>query len=236
MASATDPITLNTSLEQVSLNGKAYKSSYDATAKTITLTTPVGRQVVTTLDVSGRVVQSSRLGVLPVSVHYDVKGRPDSVSQGTRSYTYDSFGRVQTITDPLHASTLAYDAANRLKSVLLPDSSSLFASYDTGSNLTSLTPPGKSAHGFTYQAGDLESDYTPPAVDGSGTGHVHTDYDLDRQVSLVAADGIPPPPSPPTIRPREGSPPWLSAAGRTPSGTIPPAGGSPRSRPPTGSP
>src|SRR5205823_5076095 len=55
----------------------------------------------------------------------------------------------------------------------------------------SLRPPSKSAHGFSYQAGDLESDYTPPAVDGSGTGHVHTDYDLDRQVSLVAADGIP---------------------------------------------
>src|SRR4051794_20305138 len=49
----------------------------------------------------------------------------------------------------------------------------------------------KSAHGFSYQAGDLESDYTPPAVDGTGTGHVHTDYNLDRQVSLVAADGIP---------------------------------------------
>src|ERR1700750_3487849 len=50
---------------------------------------------------------------------------------------------------------------------------------------------GSSAHGFPYQAGDLESDYTPPAVDGSGTGHVHTDYNLDQQVSLVAADGIP---------------------------------------------
>jgi hypothetical protein len=70
--------------------------------------------------------------------------------------------------------------------VLLPDSNSLLSSYDTGGNLTSLTPPGKSAHGFSYQAGGLESDYTPPAVDGSDTGHVHTDYDLDRQVSRVA--------------------------------------------------
>src|SRR3954471_4072726 len=115
-----DPITLKTSLDQVSLNGKAYKSSYDATAKTITLTTPVGRQVVTTLDASGRVVQVQPPGVLPVAVHYDTRGRPDSVTRGTRAYTYayDSFGRVQSIADPLHTSTLGYDAANRLKSVV----------------------------------------------------------------------------------------------------------------------
>src|SRR5207237_2447527 len=69
MAAAADPITLKTYVDQVSLNGKLYKTSHDSTAKTITQTTPVGRQVVTTLDASGRVVQVQPPGVLPVTVH-----------------------------------------------------------------------------------------------------------------------------------------------------------------------
>src|SRR3954470_8298320 len=82
----------------------------------------------------------------------------------------------------------------------------------------------KSAHGFSYQAGDLESDYTPPAVDGSGTGHVHTDYNLDRQVSLVAADGIPAA-TLPTYDPVKGRLTSLAFSGGTDSFAYDPASG-----------
>jgi len=45
MASAQDPLTLRTLLEQVTVNGKAYRSTYDSVAKTITQVTPAGRTV-----------------------------------------------------------------------------------------------------------------------------------------------------------------------------------------------
>src|SRR3954467_14968288 len=83
----------------------------------------------------------------------------------------------------------------------------------------------KSAHAFSYQAGDLESDYTPPAVDGSGTGHVHTDYNLDRQVWWWPPTESPrTQPRPMTLR-RGGSRRFPSAAGRTRSAMTRPAEG-----------
>ena len=192
MHSATDPLTVDTRVESLSLNGKAFTSSYNATAHTVTQATPMGRQTVLSLDSLGRVTQVQPPGVLALSVHYDTRGRPDTLTQGARveSLSYDSLGRVQTATDPLHSITLGYDAANRVKTVTLPDSSIIGAGYDASGNTTSITPPGKTAHAFSYQSGDLESNYTPPAVDGNGTGVVQTAWDLDRAVSSVTPTGV----------------------------------------------
>ena len=46
MMSATDPLTLRTLLTQISVNDRTSSSTYDGVAKTITQTTPVGRQTV----------------------------------------------------------------------------------------------------------------------------------------------------------------------------------------------
>jgi YD repeat-containing protein len=141
-------------VEQVSVNGKAYRSTYDSVAKTITQVTPVGRQAVATLDTLGRVSQVQLPGVLPVSIQYDARGRPQTVTQGTRTYSYgyDASGRLQTISDPLHTVSLGYDGANRPTSSTLPDLNVLSASYDGNGNLLSLTPPGRAAHTFSYRA------------------------------------------------------------------------------------
>jgi YD repeat-containing protein len=96
---------------------------------------------------------------------------------------------MQTLTDPLHSLTFGYDGANRPISTTLPDTNTIGASFDANSNLTSLTPPGRGAHAFAYQGGDLEQDYTPPLL-GVAT-HVHTDYDLDRNLLRVLPDGLP---------------------------------------------
>ncbi len=192
MASAQDPLTLRTLVEQVTVNGKAYRSTYDGVAKTVTQVTPAGRQAVSTLDSLGRVSQVQLPGVLPVSIQYDLRGRPQTVTQGgrTNTYAYDASGRLQSISDPLHSVSLGYDGANRPTSSILPDLSSISASYDGNGNLLSLTPPGRSAHTFSYQGGDLEQDYTPPSVDANGTGHVLTSYDLDQNVTSVAPNGV----------------------------------------------
>src|SRR2546426_3600556 len=86
---------------------------------------------------------------------------------------------------------VGYDLAGRVTSSFLPDNGVLGASYDRSGNLTSLTPPGRFAHFFAYSPVDLESDYTPPAVDSSGTGHVGRTYNLDRQLTRSASDGLP---------------------------------------------
>jgi RHS repeat-associated protein len=192
MASAQDPLTLRTLVEQLTVNGKTYRSTYDSVAKTITQVTPAGRQGVVTLDSLGRVSQIQLPGVLPVNIQYDVHGRPQTVTQGSRTYVYgyDTAGRLQSIADPLHTVSLGYDGANRPISSTLPDLNVISAGYDGDGNLLSLTPPGRAAHTFTYQGGDLEQDYTPPPVDANGTGHVIRSYDLDQNITTVAPDGV----------------------------------------------
>jgi RHS repeat-associated protein len=191
MASASDPLTLSSATETFTLNGRNYTSTYDSVAKTVTRLTPAGRQTVITLDASGRPSQVQPPGVLPLTIQYDLRGRAQTQTQGTRTYSYgyDTLGRMQTLTDPLHSLTFAYDGANRPISTTLPDTNTIGASFDANSNLTSLTPPGRGAHAFAYQAGDLEQDYTPPLL-GVAT-HVHTDYDLDRNLLRVLPDGLP---------------------------------------------
>jgi RHS repeat-associated protein len=193
LSNPNDPLRLTSLLDQVTVNGKAYRSTYDGVARTMTQITPAGRQAVATFDSQGRVSQVQLPGVLPVSIQYDVRGRPQTVIQGMRAHTfaYDALGRVQSVADPLHTVSIGYDGANRPNSGLLPDLSSVAATYDGNGNLLSLAPPGRTAHLFSYQGGGLEQDYTPPSVDANGTGHVRTIYDLDLSVTSIAPDGVP---------------------------------------------
>jgi RHS repeat-associated protein len=192
LSNQNDLLSLMFLTEQVTMNGKTYQSTYDAVAKTITQRTPVGRQTVVALDSAGRVGQVQMPGVLPVNIQYDVRGRPQTVTQGTRtySYTFDPLGRLQSTADPLHSVSLGYDGANRPTNTILPDLSSISASYDGNGNLLSVTPPGRAAHTFSYQGGDLEQDYAPPSVDANGSGHVFTGYDLDQSVTSIAPNGV----------------------------------------------
>jgi len=192
LSNPNDPLSLTSLVDQVTVNGKSYRSTFDAAGRTKTRLTPVGRQTVTTLDPLGRTIQVQPPGMFPLSIQYDLLGRPQTVTQGTRMYAfaYDALGRLQSITDPLYTVSLGYDGANRPVSSILPDLNVISAGHDGSGNLVSLTPPGRSAHTFSYQSGDLEQDYVPPAVDANGAGHVHTSYDLDQNITRVAPDGL----------------------------------------------
>ena len=77
---------------------------------------------------------------------------------------------------------------------LLPDTNTINASYDASSNVTSITPPGRTAHQFSSWAFDSTKDYTAPQI-GTQSFIEHTDYNLDKQVSLVtrpAGDALTP--------------------------------------------
>jgi len=185
-------LSIATIVESRSLNGKTYKSTYNAGAKTITHETPLLRQTVLTLNASGRVSKVERPGIAAVTTQYDANGRPWTIAQGARTYTlgYDSVGRLASLVDPLHTFGLGYDDANQPTSLVLPNSTSIILTWDPNGNLKTVTPPGRLPHVFDYQGADLEQDYTPPTVAGT-EGHVHTTYDIDQSVFSWSVDGLP---------------------------------------------
>jgi YD repeat-containing protein len=94
---------------------------YDGTARTLTTTSPAGRQSVTTLDANGRIVQIQFGTLTPVQFTYDDRGRVAAVTIGTgqdarlTTYTYDADGWLSSITDALgRVFGFEHDPAGRL--------------------------------------------------------------------------------------------------------------------------
>jgi RHS repeat-associated protein len=193
LANPNDPFSLTSQTDTFTVNGRTYTATYSAATKMITATTPLGRQTLTTLDDRGRVVQISRPGVLPTSLHYETAhGRIDTVTQGTRTFRfgYNDQGtdqaNVARVTDPLSnpPTLIHYDLAGRPNTITRSDSRTIGIGFDQNGNLTTLTPPGRPAHVFSYWPVDLEKDYTPPDVGQPRT--THRDYNVDRQVINIS--------------------------------------------------
>jgi RHS repeat-associated protein len=192
-ATLADPpnlLSLTAQTDTITINGRVFTSAFDATSRTFTKTSAAGRQSTTLIDPQGRVTKLQASGLLAASVGYDTRGRLASVSQGTGSeartatFSYNSDGYVQTVTDPLGRSvSLQYDPAGRISQNTLPDGRGIINGYDASGNLISLTPPGRPVHVFRYTPVDLTSLYAPPSVAGAGNT-VYT-YNADRQLALV---------------------------------------------------
>ncbi len=187
-----DVFSVTTVTDTTDVNGKVYTSSYDAATKTITETTPEGRQTVTVVDGQGRVLEY-QLGSFERSyLSYDTVGSIVQATRGTGvdarvvTYTYDASGRLGAVTDPLsRVRSFLYDAADHITGIGLPGGGQVGYGHDAAGNLTSLTPPGSVPHGFTYTILNQESAYVPPAV-GSGNRTTGYAYDLDRQLSGIS--------------------------------------------------
>ena len=160
---AATPPSLLTQTDTVSVNGRPIQRVYDASARTYTDTSPEGRQVVTTLDSKGRVIETQQSGLHPVRQSYDIFGRvnqlkygPDPDTAETRTTTIDyvddfdvafeayptaAEGEIKTITDAAGRTTrFEYDAAARVTSQVLPDGSAIEIHYDQDGNVTSDPP------------------------------------------------------------------------------------------------
>jgi hypothetical protein len=70
----SNPLSLKTLTDTLTVNGHAYTSVFDAAAGTITATSPANRQSVTTVDSQGRVVEEQVAGIDPLFFTYDSKG------------------------------------------------------------------------------------------------------------------------------------------------------------------
>ncbi|MFA6054869.1 MAG: PKD domain-containing protein [Thermodesulfovibrionales bacterium] len=194
-AALSDPqnlLSLATLTDTSSINGKTSASIYDASSGTMTYSSPMGRQSVSTLNSQGRVVSSWISGLLPVNYAYDSQGRLNTITQGTgpiarlHSYSYDAQNRISNITDPLSRSTgFAYDLSDRILQETMPDGRAISYGYDAEGNEISIIPPGRPAHSFDYTPVNLLQSYIPPGV---GTGNYQTTYTYnpDRQLTVVS--------------------------------------------------
>lgn len=184
LADPTD-ILSDTAIEDVTtVNGKTWKRSWDGATRTLTTTTPLGRQASVRFDARGQWVESKTPGVLPIAASYDARGRPLQITQGTRisKVGWGSGAFPETLTDALsRASRFEYDAIGRPTRVTRPDGKSVQLQYDALGNLTQLTPPDRPAHSFTYTPRSLLDTYRPPEL--PGVGSERHGYDLDDKIT-----------------------------------------------------
>ncbi|NIQ91130.1 MAG: RHS repeat-associated core domain-containing protein, partial [Deltaproteobacteria bacterium] len=170
--------------EKVTVNGKTTTVENNVPQARKTATSPVERVITTEYD--PQTLLTTRLaipGLLDTTYGYNTRGRLTQIATGSRitTFTYDSQGNVESITDPEnHTTTYTYDAVGRMTGINRPDGSSVAFSYDRNGNMTVLTNPASIAHRFGYNKVNLNSSYQTP-LSGSYT-YV---YDRDRRLRQV---------------------------------------------------
>lgn len=192
-----DPMSLETLTTTSTVNGRTTNSVYEAATRTITETSPAGRQIVATLDEMGRIASGQEANLEPIAITYDTFGRLEIIRSGlgdlarVAALGYDPLmGFLASITNPLDAPwSILRDDAGRIKTLTRPNLESIGFTYDDNSNVASATPPDSSAHLFAYNTIDNIESYDPPTVVGTPTplGFSYTpDADLD---VITLADG-----------------------------------------------
>ena len=192
LSEASNPLNLTTQTDTVTINGRTYSSTYTASTRRFTNTTPVGRQSTSAVDHLGRLLQSQFAFLHPVRFSYDSRGRLETIQQGngaeerTTTFAYNNEGYLQTVTDPLsRVVRFQYDLAGRVMEQTLPGNRVISFNYDASGNLVSLTPPGKPQHGFDYTEVGLMKEYDPPLAPHTGTRVTTYSYDTERKPTLL---------------------------------------------------
>lgn len=192
-----NPLSVTSLTETFTVNGRNYTRAYNAASRKYTITTPQGRLRTVTIDAKGRVVEGKYANLEPVSYTYDSRGRVATMTIGsgvagrTTSFSYNNDGYLTTVTDPLgRVTSYDYYTAGRVRSESFPDGGTVLFGYDANGNMISLTPPEKPAHTVAYNALDFLSAYTPPDL-GAGSATTRYFYNLDRQRTQKARpDGL----------------------------------------------
>ncbi len=192
LADPVDPLSLLTQTDTLNLNGRAFTSVFDKNLLKVTDITPVGRTTTAFVDSQGRILTQQVPNLDDTLFGYDTRGRLNTVTQSTgpteraSSIAYNTAGFIDSIIDPeSRVVSFQYDLTGRVTKQILPDLREINFTYDANGNVGSITPPGRPTHVFNYTAVNLESDYTPPVVTGSGTNATVFTYNLDKQLTLI---------------------------------------------------
>lgn len=179
-----------TALVETNVENGTYQStrSYNPTNRTWTMTSAAGRVTKQILDPLGRTSSSEATGTVPVTFDYDTEGRIDTITQGSRSssYEYDAVsGFLASFTDAAdQTTTYTTDDVGRITAVEDANEDVTAFAYDDESNVVGVTPPGREVHELSYSSVDLYDGYIAPEQ-GSVPRETSLSYDVDRQLTEI---------------------------------------------------
>jgi RHS repeat-associated protein len=183
VGSTTHPLGISRLTNTRSVGGRPYVTTYDDSARELTIQTPEGRTRTARVDADGRRVEERLDGQDPVTFDYDTAGNLTSITQGgvTLGVESDATGRVTGVTAPTGARvSLVYDDADRVTGFTTPSGESVAKAFDDAGNLVSLTTPNGDVHTMTYTPGNRLSSYTTPGGDS-----LVVDYGLEGRVAAI---------------------------------------------------
>ena len=167
---------------------RAFTSTYQSANHILTFQSPLHRITSETLNTNAQLASLQVGSLIPAHFSYDSRGRLISVSRGDRhsSLNYDAASNIASSTDFLGRVTqFQYDQAGRVILEILPDGDRIAMTYDSNGNMISLTPPGKTAHSFSYNLFELVGQYLPPSLNATISGATTYSYNLDKQLTQV---------------------------------------------------
>jgi RHS repeat-associated protein len=201
LSNPSDPLSLQSLTEVITVNGRTFSSVYNAVARSFTHTSAQGRTSTQTINEQGRPLNAQITGLAPVNFDYNPRGLLETILQdagGEQRLTQMSYyaegpqaGFLDRITDAENRTVaFEYDAAGRATKQTLQDNRVIEYGYDANGNVTSIMPPGRPAHVFNYNAFDLEGQYTPPALPDVSQPATVYDYNLDKElIRITRPDG-----------------------------------------------
>lgn len=191
LTNPNDPLSVASVTDTLKVNNRDPVTITFTTAdRKIRTVSPLGRAIEQLLDTRGMVTEVRFPGLAALKVSYDTRGRLSTITRGVRSITlaWNELDRIVGITDARgDALEFGYDDAGRVATQTRTDGKVVAMEYDENGNVLSITPPGRSAHRFTYTVVDLPETYAPPTSGGASS--VEFVYDKDRALRKVFAPG-----------------------------------------------
>jgi RHS repeat-associated protein len=163
-----------TSLQDARLDTTNY--SYDPQGNLLAITYPDSSVEQFSYDPLGNLTESLNRRGDAIRYTRDARGlllRKDYADGSHVDYTYDARGNMLTATDATAATTMSYDAADRLLQITYPSGRFLSFTYDTGGRRTQMLAQDGFAVDYTYDAAGRLAGLT----DGSGNRIVTYTYD-----------------------------------------------------------
>jgi YD repeat-containing protein len=129
-----DLLSLQSRTDTFSINGNNFIRAYDAATRTMTWTSPLGRQSSMVFDDHERIAAVHLPGFDDLQYGYDPRGRLATVTQGSRTATW-SYGSKSILQDASgRTTTFVLDALLRPHQVTANDGATLQLDYDASGN------------------------------------------------------------------------------------------------------
>lgn len=180
----SDPLSLlHLERRTVSGNGSSLMQ-IDNQSRFIKIMSAEGRSQSIQFNDKNDVVFEEIAGLAPIRNTYDSRGRIVTISQDGRSlsYHYDSAGNLDAITDAFGAVTrFSHDAAGRVISKTSATGAKTEFGYDAMGNVIRVVTPNRSVHQFGFNAFEKTQSYTAPSMKNL----MSYDYNLDRQLTAI---------------------------------------------------